>query len=87
MTEKEFVEIMNDDDIKTDFGDGCNACDGLYIIQKYISTKGIEYAEHDVIGSVSVSEIVKAGITKEDAIKLRSLNWMIEDYEYLACFV
>jgi len=89
MTEKEFVEIMSDDSIKTNFGDGCNACAGLDIIRKYCPKKGIDWAKHDVIGSVYISEIVEAGITIEDAIKLRSLNWMIDEYsgEGLACFV
>lgn len=87
MTEEEFVEIMNDDNVKTDWK-GDNACQGLDIIRKYCPDKGIEYAEHDVIGSVMISEIAEAGITKEDAIKLCSLNWMIdEDNEGLSCFV
>jgi len=87
MTEEEFVEIMNDNDIKTDWK-GNNACRGLDIIRKYCPDGGIEYAEHDIIGSVSVSDIVRVGITKEDAVKLRGLNWMIdENEEGLACFV
>ena len=87
MTEEEFVEIMDDDSIKVNIGDTCNACRGLDIIRKYCPNKGIEGADHDIIYSVSVSEIVAAGITNEDAAKLRGLNWRCELGEYLACFV
>lgn len=89
MTEEEFVKIMEDEDIDVDIRGPCNACAGLDIIRKYVPQKGIEYAAHDVIGSVYISNIVEAGITEEDAIKLRSLNWMIDEVcgESLACFV
>jgi len=88
MTEEEFVEIMKDDNIEVDIRGSCNACAGLDIIRKYLPKKGIEGAAHDVISSVYIDEIVKVGITKEDAVKLRSLNWMIdENGESLACFV
>jgi hypothetical protein len=89
MTEEEFVEIIKDDDIETNISGPCNACAGLDIIRKYLPKQGIEGAEHDVIYSAMISEIVEAGITKEDAIKLCSLNWMIDEHsgEGLACFV
>lgn len=87
MTEDEFVKIMSDD-IERNFGEGCNACKGLDIIRKYCPNRGIEYADHDVIGSVNVSEIVEAGITKKDVIKLRALNWMLcEKNECLEYFI
>ena len=65
---------------------GDNAMKGLLIITKYLPTAGIGAAEHDVIYSVSSDRLVEAGITAEDAVTLRRLNWMIDE-ESLACFV
>jgi hypothetical protein len=88
MTEKEFVVIMKDDGIEVRISGPCNACAGLDIIRKYLPKQGVEYAEHDIIYSVCIDKIVNAGITKEDAVKLCSLNWMIDDEcGGLACFV
>ena len=65
-----------------------NAFLGLQIIRKYLPTGGIEGADHDVIYSVGVEELIEAGITVEDAIELRDINWMIDaDAECLACYV
>ena len=83
-----FESIMNDDDIggiklsET----GCNAVNGLMIIQKYIPTRGVTGADHDVIFSVTSEEILSAGITEDDANELRMYNWMLDD-DRLACFV
>ncbi len=70
---------------------GDNAFQGLQIISKYFDPKKKEIlcaAEHDVIYSVDIDDILKAGITKEDAETLAKLNWMIEDeFDCLACFV
>lgn len=90
MTEQEFRSIMDDESIETEMDSAPNAIRGLAIIEKYCPGKGIAWAEQDVIGSVSVEEIVKNGITKEDTIKLALLNWMIGpdyDSDTLACFV
>ncbi len=83
-----FEEIMDDDngDIITDFGDDCNVFQGLLIIRKYLPKAGIEGADHDVIYSCGIDKLIDAGITEEDVIKLKVLNWMTQD-EYLACFV
>ena len=80
---------MNDDKIETNWK-GDNAFKGLKIIEKYMSSDEhdlIAGANHDIIYSVNVEEIVVAGITEEDTIALRSLNWMLEDDSYLACYV
>ena len=87
MTEEEFVEIMDDGCIEVTIGKTRNACQGLDIIRKYCPNKGIEGAGPGVIYSVSVSEIVAAGITNEDAAKLRGLNWVRSLGECLAYFV
>lgn len=65
-----------------------NACVGLQIIRKYCPTKGIEGAGHEIIYSVDPDELVEAGITEEDAIRLRDINWMIDSESgCMACFV
>ena len=86
MTPEEFETLM-DSDYDSKYIDDDNAFVGLQIIRKYLPKSGIEGADHDVIYSASVEKLLEAGITKEDAIELRRLNWMIEDGEYLACFV
>lgn len=87
LTEEQFISIMDDEDIKVDIKGGCNALEGLKIINKYLPNTGVEGASHDVIYSADIIKLIEAGVTKEDVVLLRRLNWMIEDEEYLACFV
>ena len=64
-----------------------NAFEGLKIISKY-TNKLIVGAEHDIIHSEEVENLIKAGITEEDVIQLAKLNWMIDEWDIgLACFV
>ena len=74
------------EDAKTEW-DGDNAMQGLLIITSFLPKSGIEGADHDVIYSAGVEELIDAGAKKEDFEKLAKLNWMIQDGEYLACFV
>ena len=86
MTEERFIEIMESD--IADIPEECNVFLGLKIITKYCPKDGIEGAAHDVIFSVTINKILEAGITEEDVIELRKLNWMLDEYnEGLACFV
>lgn len=86
MTEERFLEIMESN--IADIPEECNVFLGLKIITKYCPKDGIEGASHDVVFSVSVDKLLKAGITEDDVIELRKLNWMIDEYnEGLACFV
>ncbi len=66
--------------------EGCNVFLGLEIIRKYLPGAGITAAGHDIIYSVSIDDIIEAGITDGDAIRLRQLNWMTDE-EGLACYV
>lgn len=86
MTFKEFNKILNQDNTGDYSGD--NALQGLNIIAKYFKNDEdiLTGADHDIIYSVSVDDLIKAKVTEEDARALRWLNWMIED-EYLACYV
>ena len=88
MTVEKFEKIMADDDIggKLLSEEGCNVVKGILIIQKYLPKSGICGAGHDIVYSVDIDDIVNAGITEEDAIYLRKLNWNIVEYN-LACFV
>lgn len=83
MNRQEFDKIFEAD---SGSWKGDNAYQGLQIISKYTDYL-IEGADHDVIWSVDVDKLIEAGITKEDALELRRLNWMIEDGSYMACFV
>lgn len=88
MTRERFEEIFDDENIISAW-EGDNAFQGLLIINKYIGYMQnalIAGASHDEIQSVDVEDLINAGITEEDVISLRKLNWMIND-DYLACFV
>ncbi len=85
ITLEKFQEIFEGDSCLEKYHDD-NAILGLNIIRKYMPTKGIEGADHDIIYSVLVDEIIESGITEEDVRELRNLNWMIESHG-LACFV
>jgi len=82
MTQDRFEEIFDETESKWD---GDNAYQGLQIIAKY-TDKLIQGADHDKIYSEEIETLIEKGITEEDVIALRKLNWMEED-GYLACFV
>lgn len=84
MTREEFEQILEEDNAGT--WEGENAFQGLVIINKYLPNVGVEAAQHDIIYSAGVDEILEAGITIDDAKKLRDLNWMIQE-DSLACYV
>ena len=87
MTNEEFIEVFENEETNWE---GDNAFQGLMIIAKYIDpikNDIICAGEHDIIYSVDIEKLIEAGITLEDANKLRELNWIIEDDSYLACFV
>jgi len=88
MNREEFEKVFDNEDTNWD---GDNTFQGLVIIAKYIDIKEndiIAGVEHDILYSVDIDDIIDNGITIEDAIKLRELNWMIEeDFDCLACFV
>lgn len=86
ITREELETIF--EETKSDWS-GDNAFQGLTIISKYIKDKDILCAaEHDIIYSVDLDDIIEAGITQDDAVALSKLNWMIEsEFDCLACFV
>ena len=87
ITAKEFRKIMKRDSNFSNVDDD-NAFLGLEIIRKYCPKSGIDGAEHDIIYSVGVNELLNAHITKKDAEKLKQLNWMLEESgNFLAHFV
>ena len=83
LTREEIEKVFENEDTEWK---GDNAYQGLQILAKY-SDNLIQGAAKDVIYSCGISELIEKGITKEDVDKLRKLNWMLEDGEYLACFV
>lgn len=85
LTIDELEEIFKEDNDIDWKGD--NALIGLNIISKYFPNKTVlQGADHDIIYSVDIYEIVEAKLTTVDAIKLRNLNWMIQD-DMLCCYV
>jgi hypothetical protein len=88
MTREKFIEIMDSD---SGSWNGDNAFQGLVIMAKYISPETTDIicaAEHDEIYGPDIDKLIEAGITEDDVIKLRDLNWMIDrDCDCLACFV
>lgn len=83
ITREEVNEIFEGDSGKWE---GDNAFKGCNIISKYIDNI-IQGADHDIIYSEDVDVLIESGMTKEDFEQLRRLNWVIEDDDYLACFV
>lgn len=80
MNIERFEEIMSGD------GDNgnrrfkqCRALLGLNLIAKYLPDSGIEGAEHDIIYACEADELLAAGLTEEDAIELRDMNWTIDE--------
>lgn len=65
--------------------EGDNAFQGLVILSKYTQNL-IVAAEHDMIYSASIYELIELGITEKDCKNLRDLNWMIQ-CDTMACFV
>jgi len=86
MTEERFKELFEETGGALSEYEGDSAFLGLVIINKYLPRIGVEGADHDIIYSSNVNTLIEAGITEEDVITLRKLNWMIE-MEHLACFV
>lgn len=85
MEREELEKIFEDTESKWD---GDNAFQGLIIIRKYFPDKDIICgADHDIIYSVDVDDMLEAGLSEKDAIALRKLNWMLHDGDCLACFV
>lgn len=80
-----FEELLDQDynsDLKGDW-----VFEGMKILDKYLPNQNlIEGADHDIIYSVDIDELIEAGITKEDVIMLGKFNWHTQD-GYLAHFV
>jgi hypothetical protein len=71
-------EIFQDESIKRDLP--FSVFLGLEILRKYIPNADIAAAAHDIIYcSVDVEQACNAGITKEDIINLRRMNWIIDE--------
>jgi hypothetical protein len=69
--------------------EGDNALLGLILLSKYQTKKDVlSYAEHDIIYSFSLNEVIELGVTDEDLTELARMNWHIcEEFDGLACFV
>ena len=60
---------------------------GLKIIEGYLPNKTlIEGADHDILYSVDIEDLIDAGITEGDVVMLGKFGWHVSD-DYLAHFV
>jgi len=87
MKRDEFIKIFEESDggLLHKLND-CNVFVGLQVIREYIPNAGIEGANHDIIYSVDIDKLIKAGIHRKDAEYLGKINWMIEE-DSMACYV
>lgn len=78
-------KIFQDENIKQDMPSSVFL--GLELLRKYIPNADIASAAHDIVySSINVEQACNAGISKDDVIKLRKMNWMI-DQNCFASFV
>ncbi len=94
MTKEKFIEIFDTQEYETGyFEDGIytvkdNCFEGLKIIKKYLpNDRVISGANHDIIYSADIDDLIGANITEEDVILLRKNGFMVEDESYLSHFV
>jgi hypothetical protein len=86
MDKERFLEILDDSGNDVVMS-GDSVFDGLTIVSKYITNKSlIQGADHDIIYSVGINELVNSNITEDDVINLRKMNWIVMD-NYLAHYV
>ena len=80
---EEFIEELWGEESEIDsHWKGDNAYQGLQIIAKYydpLKEDLITYGSHDVMGSVDMNELIERGVTKEDLISLKKLNWSYDE--------
>lgn len=67
--------------------EGDNAFLGLILLSKYQTKNVLVCAEHDIIYSFSLDDVIELGVTDEDLTELARMNWHISEYDGLACFV
>jgi hypothetical protein len=89
MNRERLIEIMSNDDgdISAMRACKCTATEGLNILSKYTDKSVLTGANHDVIFSIDIDDALEAGLTEVEAIRLREINWMLEDEDFFACFV
>jgi len=83
LNEEQFVEIINDKKAydREDYKGKNGILIGLQIVEKYLPNDGIE-ADHDIVFSADVKDLIKAGITIEDVESLNHHGWFVGDGDY-----
>lgn len=88
MTVEEVYEIMeNDCEITYDDLADDEVLEGLKILEKYIDSRVIQGADHDIIYSEDIDVLIQNGLSKEDVIQLSRLGWHIDEGDCFAHFV
>ena len=80
MKSEDFYKLFSDEDYCNMDSNGDATFRGLVIISNYIDTSKnrIIQSGHDVVYSSDISELIEAGISEEDANKLKEDNWFID---------
>ena len=88
MTTEDIQKIFEETDSAWE---GDNFVQGVQILLKYFDpkkTRIIGGADHDIVYSVDIEELIKAKVTEEDIRAIAMLNWSFdEEYDCLSCFV
>jgi hypothetical protein len=86
MTRKELEQIF-DESGGADLHN--NVFRGLVILAKYaFGSEIVSGALHDEIYSINIDTALEMGLTREDAIELRNLNWyIVDELNCFSCFV
>lgn len=85
MDYEKFEEIMEEDiPYKEGIDDG--VIQGILLMRKYVPDTRIEGADHDVIYSIDIDDLIDAGITEDDVLTLNKMGWHVED-GYMRHFV
>jgi hypothetical protein len=86
--EEEIKNIFENTESELRKIEGDNALLGLILLSKYQTKKDVLIgADHDIIYSFSIDDVIELGVTDEDLTELARMNWHISEYGGLACYV
>ena len=84
MNLSKLIEIMKED-APLNLKSKDSILEGLQILSKYSNNSTLKATEHEILYSISPQESIDNGITEEDVVQLKGLNWMLHE-EAFACF-
>lgn len=88
MTPAENFKDIMEQDYETDYDrKGCDVFDGLAIMRQYVNNDLIVAADHDIVYSVEIQELIDGGINLGDVVQLGKLGWHVSEFDTLAHYV